>query len=64
MRSINALLALVLAAVTAVALSACGSSSSSAGVNGATAVGSDGFQTPLTEPLSGGKRGEIGRAHV
>jgi peptide/nickel transport system substrate-binding protein len=57
MRSINALLALVLAAVAAVLLSACGSSSSSTSANGAEAVGTGGFQTPLTESLSGGKHG-------
>jgi peptide/nickel transport system substrate-binding protein len=60
MRSIRTLAAVALAALVGLGLAACGSSSSSSSnATGASssALSSSGFQSPLTEPLTGGKRG-------
>jgi len=59
MRSIRTVATVALAAVFALALAACGSSSSSSSSSTSTsaALSSGGFQSPLTQPLTGGKRG-------
>ncbi len=55
MKSIRALAAIALAAVVGLALAACGSSSTSSGAG--NALSSSGFQSPLSQPLTGGKHG-------
>jgi peptide/nickel transport system substrate-binding protein len=60
MRSIRAIAAVALVATFGLVLAACGSSSSSS--TGGTSANSNplstsGFQSPLTQPLTGGKRG-------
>jgi peptide/nickel transport system substrate-binding protein len=58
MRSIRALVAIALAALLGVAVAACGSSGSSSSSGGSgNALSSSGYQSPLTEPLTGGKKG-------
>jgi peptide/nickel transport system substrate-binding protein len=64
MRSIRSVVAIVLAAGLALLLAACGSSSSSSSSSSSTpsstsnaALSTSGYQSPLTEPLTGGKRG-------
>ena len=57
MRSIKAIAVAALAALFALALAACGSSSSTS--TGTGAFNTAGFQSPLTQPLSGGKRGGV-----
>jgi peptide/nickel transport system substrate-binding protein len=63
MRSIRSVAALALAAGLAVLLAACGSSSSesssttSSSASASSALSSSGYKSPLTEPLTGGKRG-------
>lgn len=59
MKSIRAIAAAALIAVLGLALAACGSSSSSGGSStGASgSVGTSGFQSPMTQSLTGGKRG-------
>jgi peptide/nickel transport system substrate-binding protein len=66
MRSIRALAAVGLTAVIGLALTACGSSNSSssgstssAGGGSASALSTGGFKSPLTESLTGGKRGGV-----
>jgi peptide/nickel transport system substrate-binding protein len=58
MRSIKAIAAAALVALFALVLAACGSSSSSK-VAGAGAFNTAGFANPLSEPLTGGKRGGV-----
>jgi peptide/nickel transport system substrate-binding protein len=55
MKSIKPLVVAALTALFALALAACGSSSSKLAGTGPFSTG--GFQSPLTEPLTGGKRG-------
>lgn len=60
MRSLRTILPAVVAVALTVALAACGSSSSSS--SGSTSTGGSipaGVQTPLTESLTGGKRGGV-----
>jgi peptide/nickel transport system substrate-binding protein len=63
MRSIRTAAAVVLAAGLALLLAACGSSSSnspsstSTTASASSAVSTGGYKSPLTEPLTGGKRG-------
>ena len=61
MRSIRTLAAVALAAGLALALAACGSSSSTSSTSttasASSALSSSGYKSPLTEPLTGGKRG-------
>ena len=64
MSSTRAVMAIGLAALFALVLAACGSSSSStgsssssAGANGANLISTGGFQSPTTQSLTGGKRG-------
>ncbi len=61
MRSIRSVVAIALAAGLALLLSACGSSSSSSTPSSApstsSALSTGGYKSPLTEPLTGGKRG-------
>src|SRR5271155_19980 len=61
MRSIRSVVAVALAAGLALLLSACGSSSSSSSPSStpstSSALSTGGYKSPLTEPLTGGKRG-------
>ena len=59
MRSTRTVAGAVLVAALALALAACGSSSSSSSTvaSSASAISTGGFQSPLTESLTGGKRG-------
>ena len=58
MRLTRTLASVALAAAAALLLAACGSSGTSSTVaNGAGTVSTGGFQSPLTESLTGGKRG-------
>ncbi len=63
MKSIRAIAAAVIVGALALVVAACGSSSSSSsstsanGSGSGSALSSSGFQSPLTEPLTGGKRG-------
>jgi peptide/nickel transport system substrate-binding protein len=59
MKSIRAVVAIALAAVAGLALAACGSSgsSSSAGGGSGNALSTGGYQSPLTQSLTGGKKG-------
>ncbi|HEY1833027.1 MAG TPA: ABC transporter substrate-binding protein [Solirubrobacteraceae bacterium] len=62
MRSIKTVLAVAMLGVFALVLAACGSSessggSSSSGTSEGAALSSSGFKSPLTEPLTGHKRG-------
>jgi peptide/nickel transport system substrate-binding protein len=63
MRSIRTVAAVALAAALALALAACGSSSTSSTSSTSTtasassALSTSGYKSPLTEPLTGGKRG-------
>jgi peptide/nickel transport system substrate-binding protein len=61
MRSISIVAGAALAAAATILLPACGSSgssgTSSTAANGVDAISTGGFQSPTTEPLSGGKRG-------
>jgi peptide/nickel transport system substrate-binding protein len=58
MRLIKVVAASALAALFALALAACGSSSSSKFASGSP-FNTAGFESPLTEPLTGGKRGGV-----
>ena len=60
MRSYRSLVAVASAAALALALAACGSSSpsaSSSSLGTSAALSTGGYKSPLTEPLTGGKRG-------
>jgi peptide/nickel transport system substrate-binding protein len=64
MRSIRTVAAVALAAALALALAACGSSSTSSSTSStsttasaSSALSTSGYKSPLTEPLTGGKRG-------
>jgi peptide/nickel transport system substrate-binding protein len=59
MRSIRTLAAVALAALAGLVVAACGSSSSSstASSTNSAALSSSGYQSPLNQPLTGGKRG-------
>jgi peptide/nickel transport system substrate-binding protein len=63
MRSIRTVAAVALAAALALALAACGSSSTSSTsttsstTSASSALSTSGYKSPLTEPLTGGKRG-------
>ncbi|HYB23324.1 MAG TPA: ABC transporter substrate-binding protein, partial [Solirubrobacteraceae bacterium] len=60
MRSFRSLVAVASAAALALALAACGSSSpsaSSSSLGTSAALSTGGYKSPLTEPLTGGKRG-------
>ncbi len=63
MKSMRAMAAVALAAVIGLVLAACGSSSSGGsnggGSSSSSALSTGGFQSPLTEPLEGGKRGGV-----
>jgi len=65
MKAIRATGGVALTAALALALSACGSSSSStsstssSGSGSSAALSSSGFQSPLTQPLEGGKKGGV-----
>jgi peptide/nickel transport system substrate-binding protein len=57
MRSISAFAAMALAAVTITVLAACGSSGSGEAGAGADSIATGGYASPVTESLTGGKRG-------
>src|SRR5438094_5119630 len=58
MRSIRTVAAVALVGALALLLAACGSSKSGGGGGtSASSVGTGGFQSPTTQPLTGGKRG-------
>jgi peptide/nickel transport system substrate-binding protein len=59
MRLIKAVAATALAALFALALAACGSSSSTTTVASSGPFSTGGFASPLNEPLTGGKRGGV-----
>jgi peptide/nickel transport system substrate-binding protein len=60
MRLIKVVAATALAALFALALAACGSSSSTSSSSGSTGpFSTGGFASPLSEPLTGGKRGGV-----
>jgi peptide/nickel transport system substrate-binding protein len=58
MRSIRTVAGLAIVAMLSLVVAACGSSkSSSSSGSGASAVGTGGYQSPVTQSLTGGKRG-------
>src|SRR6266446_6088925 len=60
MRSIRTTAAAALVVVLALVLAACGSSKSSSSTSaGASSISTGGFQSPTTQPLTGGKRGGV-----